>query len=263
MHPEPAPSRTSSLLTAGDATGQLRTAARTGASCVVLDLAGLPADRKDTARAEVIAALETVDYGESLVTVRVNPIATMWAYRDVVDVLERAGEFVDCVAVADIASPGDVEFVDTLAGMIEHRIDLAHPIGIEAEIAGAAGLVLLDEVVVASDRLEAVVLDEAGVATALGAPDPRAPGVVAALAPHRLAVLTAARAAGLEAVLDPVVERGDRDEERGRDTTADTGTYHARIADARTLGYDGARCSHPTQVKAATTVFGQQPRAAG
>lgn len=260
MHTEPAPSRASSLVTAGDVTGQLRTAARTGARCVVLDLAGLPPDRRDTARAEVITALETVDYTESLVTVRVNPIATMWAYRDIVDVVERVGEFVDCIAVAETTSPGDIEFVDTLVGMIEQRIDLAHPIGIEAEIAGAAGLVLLDEVVVASDRLEAVVLDEAGVATALGAPDPQASGVTAALAPHRLAVLTAARAAGLEAVLDPVVERGDGDGEHGRDAAADT--YRARIADARALGYDGARCTHPTQVKAATAVFGQHTRAA-
>lgn len=247
MPTDPPPTRTASLVTAGDATGQMRTAARSGATTVVLDLAGLPADRKDTARAAVITALETVDFGESLLAVRVNPLTTMWAYRDIVDVVEQVGEFVDCIAVADTTSPGDVEFVDTLVGMIEQRIDLAHPIGIEAEIADAAGLVLLDEIVVASDRLEAVVLDETGVATALGAPDPGASDAVQALSAHRVAVLTAARAAGLEAVLAPAIHSGDRD-----DTS-----FRAWITDAWAIGYDGTRCTHPAQVTAAMAVFGR------
>jgi citrate lyase beta subunit len=53
--------------------------------------------------------------------------------------------------VPQVTSPSDIEFVDTLVGMVEQRIDLAHRIDIEAEIATAQGLALLDEIALASD----------------------------------------------------------------------------------------------------------------
>ena len=254
MDTAPQPTRASALVTDGDAVGQLTSAARVRAGEVVLDLAGLQPERKDAARATVITTLEAVDYGDALVTVRINAVSTMWAYRDVVDVVERVGEFVDCIAIADAATPGDVEFVDTLVGMIEQRIDLAHRIGIEAEIASAAGLMLLDDIVMSSERLAAVVLDEAAVAVSLGASDPLATEVTNALTGARLAVLTAARAAGVQAVVAPALPGTDV-ASQDHDTPGHRDRFRARVADARVLGYDGARCTHPTEVKAANAVF--------
>lgn len=221
-------------------------ASRFEADQVVFDLADLDPSRKDVARAGVIEALRSNDYGEALVGVRINPIDSMWAYRDVVDVVEQVGEFVDGVVVPRVSSPGDVEFVDTLVGMVEQRIDLAHRIDIEAEIATAQALALLDEIALASDRLEALVLDEAGALEALGATvttDGSNPttALADALAHYGMRVLVAARAVGADAVIAPCTDDEDHD------------AFAGVVQTVRALGYNGVcavrargRCPSPT-----------------
>ena len=236
------PQYRSSLHVPSDVVQQVRGARRFGADQVVLDLADLDPSHKDVARAGIAEALESNDYGEALLAVRVNPIDSKWAYRDVVDIVERAGDFIDGIVVPQVTSPSDIEFVDTLVGMIEQRIDLGHRIVIEAEIATAQALALLDEIALVSDRLDALVLDEAGLLAALGADgDPTTNDDV--LTSLRLQVLVAARAVGLHAVVAPAVAGDDRS------------AYRATVERAGAVGYDGARCTHPAQVTLANEVF--------
>jgi citrate lyase subunit beta/citryl-CoA lyase len=232
--------RRSCLVVPGDQPKLVAGAGRFGAAQIVFDLADVEPSSKDIARAGVAEALEANDYREALVTVRVNPIASMWAYRDVVDVVEAAGEFLDGVAVPHVASPADIEFAATLIGMIEQRIDLGHQIDIEAEIATPQAVMLLDELAVASDRLDTLVLDEAAVSAALGVEGPAASVV---LTPLRVQVLLTARAAGVLAVLAPDVEHGDWE------------GFAPLARDMRALGYDGIRCGHPTQVTVANAAW--------
>jgi citrate lyase subunit beta/citryl-CoA lyase len=166
----------------------------------------------------------------------------MWAYRDVVDVVERVGDFVDCITVPSVRSPGDVEFVDNLLRMIEERIDLAHAIGIEAQIDSAQGLTLVDEIAIAGDRLEALVFDAAGMAASLGSAVAAHGDAHDILHTVRMTLLVAARTAGLQAVdaYDAQI-RGD--------------AYRAAVERSRALGYDGAWCRHPEQVAPANEAF--------
>jgi citrate lyase subunit beta / citryl-CoA lyase len=239
--PQAPPRRSCLLVPAGDP-GQLKGAGRFPADELVLDLSGVGRSEKDTAREAVVETLSAQAYGEPIVSVRVNPIDTMWTYRDVVDVVERAGDFVDCITIPGVRSPGDVEFVDNLLRMIEERIDLAHRIGIEAQIDNAQGLTLIDEVAIASDRLEALLFDAAGMAESLGSArtiDADDHGMLQAV---RLTVLVAARTAGLQALDHYGAQiRGD--------------AYRAAAQRSRLLGYDGAWCTHPDQVAHANEVF--------
>ncbi len=232
--------RRSTLVVPADQPRLLAGAGRFGADQVLLDLAGTEPAQKDTARAAVIDALETTDYGDALIGLRINAIDDMWAYRDVVDVVERVGDFVDGIVIPRVSAPGDVEFVANLVRMIEQRIDLGHGIGIEAEIGSALGLSLLDEIALATDRLEAVVLDEAGVGSVLGA---RRDAFEAGAHAIRVRVLVTARAAGLDAIVAPDVA-GDKPD-----------AYRTAITQAVALGFDGARCAHPTQVDDANRTF--------
>lgn len=239
-HDEP-PSRLrrSCLLVPGNAPAQLRGAGRFPADELILDIAGVAASEKDTARAAIIDTLSSHAYGEPIVSVRVNAIDTMWAYRDVIDVVERVGDFVDCITIPGVQSPSDVEFVDNLLRMIEDRIDLAHNIGIEAQIGSAQGLTLIDEIAIAAERLEALVFDAGGVAESLGTTGADPLGTLHAM---RVTVLVAARTAGLQAV-----------DLYGGDTRGDT--YRAAAERSRMLGYDGAWCTHPEQVGPANELF--------
>ena len=232
--------RRSCLLVPGNAPAQLRGAGRFPADELILDLAGVADSEKDTARAAVIDTLSSHAYGEPIVSVRVNPVDTMWTYRDVVDVAERAGDFVDCITVPGVRSPGDVEFVDHLLRMIEERIDLAHRIGVEAQIDNVHGLTLIDEIAIASDRLEALVFDADGIAASLGSA--AGDDDHATLHAIRTTVLVAARTADLQAV-----------DAYGTRTRGDA--YRAAVERSRLLGYDGAWCTHPDQVTLANAAF--------
>ena len=84
-----------------------------GADIVFLDLEDAVApDDKEQARANVIDALLDARTGPSCaVSVRVNGLDTHWCYRDIVEVVEQAGEMLDTVLVPKVGSPSDVEFV--------------------------------------------------------------------------------------------------------------------------------------------------------
>ena len=242
-HDEP-PSRLrrSCLLVPGNAPTQLRGAGRFPADELILDIAGVAGSEKDTARAAIIDTLGSHAYGEPIVSVRVNAIDTMWAYRDVIDVVERAGDFVDCITIPGVQSPGDVEFVDNLLRMIEDRIDLAHTIGIEAQIGSAQGLTLIDEIAIAADRLEVLVFDAGAVAESLGTASATAADPLGVLHAVRMNALVAARTAGLQAV-------------DHHDTDARGDAYRAAAERSRALGFDGAWCTHPEQIGQANELF--------
>ena len=84
-------------------------AAASDADYVFLDLedAVAPAD-KEQARANVVAALNDIDWAASAktVSIRINGIDTHYMYRDVVDIVERAGDRLDTILVAQGVSMG-------------------------------------------------------------------------------------------------------------------------------------------------------------
>jgi citrate lyase subunit beta/citryl-CoA lyase len=220
-------------------------AAASAADEVVLDLEDtVPEARKDAARIEVVRALTGTDWGDKTVAVRVNAVETPWTLRDVLAVVGEAGEIVDCLVVPKVQAPGELEFVDHLVRMVSDEQGLEHEIGLEAQVGNAAGLALLDEIAVASDRLEALVLSPVDLAASLGMPaGPGAPGGDATWHGLRQRVLVTARAAGLQAVDGPFPRVGDAE------------GFRAAALAARAQGYDGAWALTTAQADAAHAVF--------
>ena len=70
--------------------------AASAADVINLDLEDsvAPSD-KDSARANIIAAISEVDWGKKWLSVRINGLDTPFWYRDVVDLLEQAGDRLD------------------------------------------------------------------------------------------------------------------------------------------------------------------------
>lgn len=132
-------------------------ASEADAVCIDLEDAVAP-NEKAASRAHVVQALRTLDFGARTRIVRINGIDTPYAYRDLVDVVEAAGDCVDLVMVPKVAGARDVMFVDTLLTQIEAHRGLPAPIGVEAQIESAAGFVYLREIASASPRLEALIL---------------------------------------------------------------------------------------------------------
>ena len=91
-------------------------------------------DDKSAARRNVVRALREIDFGPRLRMVRVNALDTPFAYRDLIDVVEEAGDRLDVVMVPKVGSPRDVSFVDMLLSQIESNRRLPAAIAIEAQI---------------------------------------------------------------------------------------------------------------------------------
>ena len=110
----------SELAVPGSNTRALEKAPTLGADVVFLDLEDAVApDDKEQARENVITALNGQDWSACAVSVRINGLDTHWCYRDVIEVIERAGDRVDTVLVPKVGSAEDVGFVATLLDQIE------------------------------------------------------------------------------------------------------------------------------------------------
>ena len=109
---------------------------------IFLDLEDAVApNEKDAARERVIAALRSTDFGARTVVVRVNGTDTPHYYKDLIAVVEQAGDRVDAVMVPKVRTPGDVEMTDKLLTQIELASGFeVGRIGIEAQIEDATGL---------------------------------------------------------------------------------------------------------------------------
>src|SRR5262245_38233221 len=100
------------------------------AVCIDLEDAVAPAE-KAASRPHVVQALRTLDFGHRTRIVRINSLDTPYAYRDVVDVIEAAGDRVDLVMVPKVGGARDVVFVDMLLTQIEIHRGFATRIGVE------------------------------------------------------------------------------------------------------------------------------------
>jgi malyl-CoA/(S)-citramalyl-CoA lyase len=126
-----------------------------------------PSD-KDTARANVITAVNTLDWGRKTLSVRINALDTPYWYRDVVDLLEQSGERLDLIMIPKVGCAADVYAVDALVTAIERAKGRQKPIGFEVIIESAAGLTNVNEIAGSSPRLQAISLGAADFAASMG-----------------------------------------------------------------------------------------------
>ncbi len=90
----------SELCVPGTSERMLEKAPGLGADVVMLDLEDAVApDDKPQARENVIAALRELDWSGSAVTVRINGLDTHYCYRDIVDVVEQSGKWLDTLLI--------------------------------------------------------------------------------------------------------------------------------------------------------------------
>ena len=262
----------SELCVPGSNMRMLEKAPGLGADVVMLDLEDAVApDDKPQARRNVIAALSELDWSGCAVTLRINGLDTHYCYRDIVDVVEQSGEWLDTVLIPKVGSAGDVHLVATLLTQIEEAVGIEKTIGISALIETAAGMVNLDEIAAtAPERMEALIFGVADYAASIEShtasiggsdagyamlTDPNEdPGVSREL--HwgdqwhyplaRIAVTC--RAHGLRPIDGPF---GDFRDAEG---------YLVAARRASILGFEGKWCIHPSQVELANEVFSPNQR---
>jgi citrate lyase beta subunit len=223
------------------------------ADSVLLDLEDAVApDEKADARKQVVHALKELDWRTRPTLYRANALDTPYFYRDVIEVVEEAGGGLDSVLIPKVQRPEDLHVAAALLSQIELAVGLEPgKVKIEAQIESAEGLVNVDAIARATERLEALHFGPGDFAASLRMPyrsigvmdewDEVYPGHRFHYAMQR--IVAAARAAGLRGVDGPVADY--RNEEGLRES----------CLVARSLGFDGKWCIHPAQIETVNEVF--------
>jgi citrate lyase subunit beta/citryl-CoA lyase len=214
-----------------------------------LEDAVAPAE-KEQSRLAAVQALRDGGWGSKIRAVRVNDVTTGWAYRDVVDVVEHAGQWLDAIVLPKVTGPLDIGWLAVLLDQIEQATGLERGrIAIEAQIEDAAGLANVDAIAAASPRLEALVFGPADFMASLGmrsltvGAQPAGYGAGDAFHYAHMRILVAARANGLQAIDGPFAAIRDVD------------GLGASAASAAAIGFDGKWVLHPDQVDAVNAEF--------
>ncbi|MEJ7703929.1 MAG: CoA ester lyase [Geodermatophilaceae bacterium] len=196
-----------------------------------------------------MAALNEGGWGERIRVVRVNDWTTEWTYRDVIEVVEGAGENLDAIMLPKVADAAQVRALDMLLLQIEKTVGLAEGrIGIEAQIETAQGLINVNEIASASPRIETIVFGPADFmaninmkSLVVGALHPDYPGD-----PFHyilMQILMAARARGVQAIDGPFLQ------------VRDVEAFREVAKRSAMLGFDGKWVLHPGQIDAANEIY--------
>lgn len=209
-----------------------------GPDSIMLDLEdSVTMFEKDAARLLVYNALKSVDYGDTEMVVRVNPLNTPYGRKDV-EAVVRAG--VDVIRMPKTETADEIIELEHEIERVEKEIGCLGRTKIMAAIESALGVVNAYAIATASKRMMGI---------ALGAEDycanlktQRTPeGTELLLA--RQTIVVAARAAGIDA-LDTVYSNLN-----------DMETFRREVELIKTLGFDGKSIINPRQIDVVNEVF--------
>ncbi|WP_116132448.1 L-malyl-CoA/beta-methylmalyl-CoA lyase [Tropicimonas sp. IMCC34043] len=143
--------------------------AGSAADVINLDLEDSVApDDKADARKNIIQAIGDIDWGTKTLSVRINGLDTPFWYRDVVDLLEQAGDRLDQIMIPKAGCAADIYAVDALVTAVERAKGRTKPISLEVIIETAAGIAHVEEIAASSPRLQAMSLGAADFAASMG-----------------------------------------------------------------------------------------------
>jgi citrate lyase subunit beta / citryl-CoA lyase len=228
------------------------------ADAVFLDLEDAVApDSKAAARGDVVSALKELDWRGRQGLYRANALDTPYFYRDLIEVVEEAGNSLDAIMVPKVNRPEDLHAVSMLLSQLELAMELEKgKIRLEAQIESAEGLTNVDSIASATSRLEALHFGPGDFAASVSMPQTSI-GVMdewdEVYSGHRFhyamqRIVVAARAAGLRVLDGPVADY------------CDEGGLRRSCLIARSLGFDGKWCIHPAQIAVVNETFSPTDR---
>ena len=254
----------SELAVPGSQAQMFEKAAKSDVDVIFLDLEDAVApDEKEQARKNIIAALNEIDWGRKTMSIRINGLDTHYMYRDVVDIVEQAGERLDLIMIPKVGTAADVYAVDMMVTQIEDAKGYKKRIGFEHIIETALGMQNVSEIAAASKRNESLHFGVADYAastrartTIIGGVNPdysvlTDPAEDGSRNVHwgdmwhyALArMVVAARANGLRPIDGPFGDFQDAD------------GYRAAAKRAAVLGCEGKWAIHPSQIALANEVM--------
>ena len=198
---------------------------------------------KDTARLLVYNALKSVDYGDTEMVVRINPLNTPYGKKDIEAVI-KAG--VDVIRMPKTETAEEVVEVEREIERVEREIGCEGRTLIMAAIESALGICNAYAIATASPRMMGIALGAEDYCANLKTqrtPDGDEPRLA------RETIVVAARAAGI-AALDTVYSNLE-----------DMETFRKEVEFIHRLGFDGKSIINPRQIEIVNEVFAPTEKA--
>ncbi len=222
----------------GNNPGMMQDAFIYGPDSIMLDLEdSVKMSEKDAARLLVHNALKSIDFGNTEMVVRINPLSSAYGKKDV-EAVVKAG--VQVIRMPKTETADEVRELEAEIEKVEKEIGCLGRTRIMAAIESAEGICNAVQIAKASKRMMGI---------ALGAEDytanlktQRTPGG-AELLYARETIVVAARAAGIDC-FDTVYSNLD-----------DMDTFRKEVELIKTLGFDGKSIINPRQIEIVNEVF--------
>jgi citrate lyase subunit beta/citryl-CoA lyase len=230
--------RRTMMFVPGNNPGMMADAHIYGPDSIMLDLEdSVSMHEKDTARLLVYNALKTIDYGDTEMVVRINPLNTPYGKKDI-EAVVKAG--VHVVRMPKTETADEVREVEAEIEKVEREIGAVGRTRIMAAIESALGVVNAYDIATSSPRMMGIALGAEDYCANLKTQRSKE-GDELRLA--RETIVVAARAAGIDA-LDTVYSNLN-----------DMETFRREVEYIKTLGFDGKSIINPRQIEVVNEVF--------
>lgn len=230
--------RRTMMFVPGNNPGMMADAHIYGPDSIMLDLEdSVTVTEKDTARLLVYNALKSIDYGDTEMVVRINPLNTPYGKKDI-EAMVKAG--VHVIRMPKTETAEEVVEVEREIERVEKELGCLGRTRIMAAIESALGVCNAHAIATASPRMMGIALGAEDYCANLKAQ--RTPeGNELRLA--RETIVVAARAAGIDA-LDTVYSNLN-----------DMETFRREVEFIHSLGFDGKSIINPRQIEVVNEVF--------
>jgi malyl-CoA/(S)-citramalyl-CoA lyase len=121
-------------------------------------------DRKEAARAGLVEVGRTVDMGQTQLWTRVNALDSPWILDDLTTLVTEIGDELDVIMLPKVEGAEDIHYADRLIAQLEARAGLTRPILLHAILETARGVANVEEICLASPRMQGLSLGPADLA---------------------------------------------------------------------------------------------------
>lgn len=122
------------------------------------------ADRKEIARTGLVRIAREVDFGDTQLWTRINSLDSPWVLDDLLTLVTEVGDKLDVIMVPKVEGPADIHYVDRLLAQLEARAGLQRPLLVHAILETASGVANVEEIALASPRMQGISLGPADLA---------------------------------------------------------------------------------------------------
>ncbi len=196
-------------------------------------------------REVVVEALNTLDFGKKVVTIRPNNIRSKFFLGDVEAVVRGAPNRFHGIVLPKTSGSEDVVYLAKLLDSLEPEAGWTYPLQIEALIETPRAILAAHDIATASPRMAGLIFGIADFAATLGIREVVANQNVNFLYAKQ-AVVVAAKAAGLHAIDNVYLKLWRKDDPPERVREIEEGLREKNMG-AANLGMDGTWVIHPQQ----------------